>query len=75
MRWMLVVAVTMLGLAGCAAPVWTRPNTTQEQFQKDKQECWYEGSKATASDQNVFAGLMTSNLAEQCMQVRGYTKK
>lgn len=70
-----ISTLSIILLAGCATPVWTRPNTTQEQFQKDKQECWYEGSKSTASDQNVFAGLMTANLAEQCMQVRGYTKK
>ena len=70
-----IAAFSILTLVGCTPPVWTRPNTTQQQFQHDKQECWYEGSKATASDQNVFAGLMTANLAEQCMQVRGYTKK
>lgn len=70
-----VVVVAVIGLAGCAPAHWTKPGGTVAQFERDKAECLYEGNKATASDQNMFAGLMANDLASQCLQLRGYTKK
>ena len=68
-----IVTCAVLVLAGCAQRHWTKPGADSAQFEKDKAECLYEGNKATASDPNMFAGLMANNLATQCMQLRGYS--
>lgn len=70
----MAVAV-VIGLAGCAPAQWTKPGGDAAQFERDKAECVYEASKADASDQNVFAGLMVNDLATQCLKLRGYTKQ
>ena len=69
-----LAAIGMTALAGCSPAQWTRPNTDSAQFERDKAECLYEGNKATATDPNVFAGLMANNLASQCLQLRGYSQ-
>lgn len=71
--WIVVAAV--IGLAGCAPAHWTKAGGDSAQFEHDKAECIYEGSKADASDQNMFAGLMVNDLATQCLKLKGYTKQ
>lgn len=65
----------VLALAGCTPPMWTKPGGDSAQFERDKAECLYEGNKATASDPNMFAGLMANDLASQCLKLRGYSKQ
>lgn len=61
--------------AGCTPAVWVRPDTTSAQFERDKQECWYDAEKATASNENMFAGLLTQDLAMKCLRLRGYSQQ
>lgn len=70
--WMAVVAA--IGVSGCTPAHWTKAGGNAAQFEHDKAECIYEGSKATASDQNMFAGLMVNDLAAQCLKLKGYTQ-
>jgi membrane-associated protease RseP (regulator of RpoE activity) len=74
MKKILFVASAILALSACAPAVWTKPGADSAQFEQDKAECLYEGNKATATDPNMFAGLMANNLAEQCMKIRGYSQ-
>lgn len=71
----IVFVVAVLALNGCTPAVWTKPGGDSAQFERDKAECLYEGNKATASDPNMFAGLMANDLASQCLQLRGYSKE
>ena len=51
-------------LLGCARP-WTRPNTTEEQLQRDRYEC--ERDMKEVGGQSFFF--------ERCMAAKGYTEE
>jgi hypothetical protein len=74
MKGILILAGA-LALTGCAPKQWTKPGGSSAQFERDKAECLYEANKSTASDPNVFAGLMANDLASQCLKLRGYTQE
>ncbi len=58
----LALVVSLLFLLGCASP-WTRPNTTEEQTQRDREEC--ERAKKEVGGQSFFF--------ERCMFSKGYS--
>lgn len=48
---------------------------TQESFHRDKAQCYYEASAATASIRSgIEAGFQQGHLEQLCMQARGYDK-
>ncbi len=57
--------ISLLFLLGCASPwTWTRPNTTEEQTQRDREEC--ERAKKEVGGQSFFF--------ERCMFSKGYSE-
>ena len=67
-KWLLI-AVLGLGLAGCTASQFERPDTTQQQMDKDKYEC-----EVTARTANAGRSVQ-QDLYRRCMGQRGYTLK
>ncbi len=60
----LALVIVSLFLFGCARP-WTRPNTTEEQLQRDRSEC--ERDMKEVGGQSFFF--------ERCMFSKGYTEE
>ncbi len=60
----LALAFVSLFLLGCARP-WTRPNTTEQQLQRDRYEC--ERDMKEVGGQSFFF--------ERCMLSKGYTEE
>ena len=52
-------------LLGCAAHSWTRPNTTEEQMQRDREQCERD-TKAVGGESFFF---------ERCMFSKGYSEQ
>ena len=80
-------ALGLLGLLAVAAcgPTLYRNNTTQAEFERDKAQCEYEASAATAGGTGMrhrtvvgaaYDEAMTQGrLALMCMRARGYTEQ
>jgi hypothetical protein len=76
----LLIALMSLGLVACQAqPRFSRPDTTHQQFMKDRYECMKE-SQRPRGGAAIVGGIATSNvryvvdcgLATSCMAARGY---
>ncbi len=63
------MALLALGLAACTASQFERPDTTQQQMDKDKYEC-----EVTARTANAGRSVQ-QDLYRRCMGQRGYTLK
>ena len=59
----LALALVSLLLLGCARP-WTRPNTTEQELQRDRYECERD-MKAVGGESFFF---------ERCMFSKGYSE-
>ena len=77
----ITVLLVILTLVGCATGFrYTRPNTTQQQVDKDGYECRREATyTAYNANVNPYYGAASSGnqvdmeLAKQCLRARGYT--
>lgn len=66
----MMVALAVLGLAGCVPTKWTKPDGDVSQFEQDKQQCIYEADLHTqAPGSNPFAALQ---LVPECLRAKGY---
>lgn len=71
-RWILA-ALLLVAITGCT--VWTRPDTTEEQFRRDLAECEYEATKATAYLPSGYAQSSSRlDIREECMRMKGYRR-
>jgi outer membrane biogenesis lipoprotein LolB len=61
---LLLVFFSLL-LVGCAAHTWTRPNTTEEEMQHDREQCERD-TKAVGGEFFFF---------ERCMLSKGYSEQ
>ncbi len=71
-RLMVIAALALGGLAGCARYYWSKPDSTEEQFKKDSQECSREASPTPAA---VATGVVIDQLYRACLQSRGYARE
>lgn len=62
-----LIAVLAVGLAGCTASQFERPDTTQQHMDKDKYEC-----ELTARTANAGRSVQ-QDLYRRCMGQRGYS--
>jgi uncharacterized protein YceK len=65
---LMLAAVLLVSIAGCAKTIMTKPGLTQQQFQQDKSDCMFKiqnGPWAT----NPF---MAKDLMTSCMNAKGY---
>lgn len=67
-KWFSIAAL-VLALAGCTASQFERPDTTQQQMDKDKYEC-----EVTARGANAGRSVQ-QDLYRRCMGQRGYSLK
>lgn len=69
------VAAVVVGLAGCAPTVFTRPGTSLQQAQRDVAQCKYEnhGRYAAAEAINPFFAIDEGQATKQCLEAKGYT--
>jgi hypothetical protein len=61
----LAMSLCSVLLFGCAAHVWTRPNTTEQEMRRDLEQC--------ERDQKAIAG--ESFFLERCMFSKGYSEE
>jgi len=66
-----LLAVALLGLAGCARYYWTKPGATPEQFSRDSLECAREASPTESMRQQ---GIVQVEAYRTCLTSRGYTR-
>jgi len=72
-KW-IPVALFLLAITGCT--VWTRPDTSEEEFRRDLAECEYEATKATAYLPTGYAHSSSRlDIREECMKMKGYRRK
>ncbi len=65
----LLFGILLIGMCGCAARYYAKPNMTQEEFNRDAYECKQQA--LAGSMNNVF---IARDLQDQCMRARGYTQ-
>jgi hypothetical protein len=79
-----IIATAGLLCAACAGANsvdWQRQNSTLVQIEQDLKECKYEAEKYTPDTRGdpivtgVNDGLRNVKLRDQCMEVRGYSKR
>lgn len=61
--------VALLFLSACSPPVWTRADTTPQQYLRDKYECNRDSMQVNTG------GLWQYAFFEECLESKGYTKK
>ena len=71
-RVVIIVALALAGLAGCARYYWSKAGSTEEQFHKDSQECAREAGPTPAA---AAAGVVIDQLYRACLQSRGYVRE
>lgn len=77
MRGIALVVLAVLGVSGCAQPVWLHPTKDEAAFTADKNECTYEATKATAyHTPDMYAAFNQTKQKNEiftlCMQNKGY---
>lgn len=79
----IILALSLLGLVGCAGPVWKKPsNLDMPAAQKQFYQCDYESEVATAPmrmsgnvNLTVASAARRSDLFERCMVANGFTRQ
>jgi hypothetical protein len=70
MKRFIAVCAASAVLMGCAAPIWSKPDGDNSQFEQDKAQCVYDVDLHT---QNApFNPFATRSLFAECMRARGY---
>ena len=78
MRWarcalVLVVALATL-LGGCTRYYWTKPGTTEAQFDRDSRECVQEARKTMPGPITGLAVEVLTERYRSCLTGRGYAR-
>ncbi len=71
-RLVMLVAILLGGLTGCAQYYWSKPGSTEEEFQRESRECAREASPTPAAQ---AAGIVIDQLYRACLSARGYVRE
>jgi hypothetical protein len=73
MKNILYVLPAMLVLSSCAT-TWTRPETTQDQYQKDNYACERDMRQSGYFGTGLVGVVNMQDFNDKCMASKGYTK-
>lgn len=81
-RVSVIVAAALLSACAATTDNWTKPGMSLAQVQQDINECKYEADKATQPTYSrdplvggIADGMRLVSLRDQCLQIRGYSKR
>lgn len=66
------IAVIVLFLGGCTT-VWTKPDFSQSQFNRDNYECERDERQSNFGN-DLYGSLAATEFRKECMRARGYTE-
>src|SRR5262245_14436253 len=69
---LLAIPLIALGIAGCGKFYWSKPGATEDDFNRDSQECARKST--TGSVTGVGIGL-DETAYRNCLRARGYTRE
>jgi hypothetical protein len=61
-------------LSACAATSWSKPGTTQAEYNKDSYECERDMRQSGGYGTGLAGALNAQGFEDRCMIARGYTK-
>ena len=74
-QWALVVVVVLAAmLGGCVRYYWTKPGSTQAQFENDSRECVQEARKTVPGPVTGLAVGVIEERYRLCLMGRGYIR-
>jgi hypothetical protein len=74
MRRYAITVVACLTLAACAARAWTKPGTTQADYNKDSYSCERDIQQALHLGGWLAGTLNARDMYARCMQAAGWTE-
>jgi hypothetical protein len=71
---LIIIALLVICLSGCAAGYWTKDNFDLREWEKDNYECDYQATLATSHIQGILGVTSYFSWYGKCLTSRGYHK-